>query len=186
VFRQSCSSGFQASPYATPGSSVCLSAVCVEAFRGNEIRHVICHENVARLRYSHSMRAISTLILLLASFPVVAQSADPHSIPAVDAGLGSCSADLTITDTANKPVYNAKIEVRVSYGRFHRMDLEVSTNIDGKARFTGIPANTRHGLLYQASEGDRAGNAFQDPSNKCNAQFTIVLRKSSQPPDPDQ
>lgn len=124
----------------------------------------------------------SILILLLTVAPLFAQkAADPHSVPAVDADLGPCSADFTIIDTDGKPVYNAKIDVRVSYGRFHRMDLEVGTNIDGKARFTGLPENPKHGFLFQASEGDRAGNAFQDPSSRCKADFSITLRKSNQP-----
>ena len=120
-------------------------------------------------------------ILLLV--PLAFSQADPHSIPAVDAGLGSCTSDFIVTGTDSKPIYNAKIDVRVQYGVFHRLDLEVATNIDGKARFTGLPSNPRRGLFYQASEGDRTGNAFQDPSTKCNAGFTVVLRKSTQPPD---
>jgi hypothetical protein len=125
-------------------------------------------------------------VLLLLTFgllcvPLSYSQANPHSVPSVDAELGPCSADLIITDTAGKQVYNAKINVRVQYGVFHRLDLEVATNIDGKARFTGLPTNPRHGLFYQASEGDRTGNAFQDPSTKCNAEFTIALRKSNQP-----
>ena len=136
----------------------------------------------ARLRYSHNMRlSILTLVLFVA--PLFAQqSPDPHSIPQVDAELGACSANLTITDTADKPIYNAQIEVRVQYGTFHRIDLTVNTNVDGRARFVGLPANPKRGYFYRASEGDRTGNAFQDPAQKCNAQFTVVLRKSTEPP----
>ncbi|HEY1676740.1 MAG TPA: hypothetical protein VGG04_03465 [Candidatus Sulfotelmatobacter sp.] len=109
-------------------------------------------------------------------------SPDPHSIPAVDAGLGDCSADFTITGADNKPLYNAKVATRVTYGFMgaHKLDLEVSTNIDGKARFTGLPGNLKHGLFFQASEGDRSGSAFDDPSQTCKAQFAITLRKPPQ------
>jgi len=90
-----------------------------------------------------------------------------------------------ITDTENKPVYNAKVSTRVTYGfmNSHKLDLEVGTNVDGRARFTGLPANLkRGGLFFQASEGDRSGNAFDDPSKTCKAQFTIALRKTSANP----
>jgi len=126
---------------------------------------------------------IKSFVLLLFLTPLVAQNApDPHSVPAVDAGLGSCSADFTITDTAGKPVYAAKINVRVSYGflNAHKLDLEVGTNIDGKARFSGLPSNLKHGLFFQASEGDRTGNAFDDPAVKCKADFAVTLRKTTQ------
>ena len=124
---------------------------------------------------------LAACILFLAS-PALssAQQADPHSTPAVDAGLGSCSADFTITGTDGKPVYAAKIAVRVQYGVFHRMDLEVGTNVDGKARFTGLPEKTRGGLFFRASEGDRTGSAFDDPSSTCKAQFAITLRRSTE------
>jgi hypothetical protein len=116
--------------------------------------------------------------------PVSAQNApDPHSIPVVDGALGPCAADFTVNDTSAKPVYNAKVSVRVHYGRFHKLDLEVGTNVDGKARFAGLPTNPRRGLFFEATEGERTGNAFQDPSSNCKAQFTVTLRKSSTTPD---
>jgi hypothetical protein len=59
----------------------------------------------------------------------------------------------------------------------HKLDLEVGTNVDGKARFTGLPNRIKNGLFFEASEGDRTGNAFDDVSKTCQAQFTIVLRK---------
>jgi hypothetical protein len=128
------------------------------------------------------------LLLIPLTLPARTQtnspSPDPHSIPSVDAGIGSCTADFTITDADNKPVYAAQIKVHIAYGfgSFHKLDLQVGTNADGKARFTGLPNRVkRGGLFFQASEGDRTGDAFDDPSKTCQAQFTVVLRK---PPTP--
>ena len=123
------------------------------------------------------------LLALLLTVPAVAQTPDPHSVPVVDGGIGPCTADFTITDTENKPVYAAKVKVRIAYGyaSARKLDLEVGTNVDGKARFTGIPDRLKHGLLFEASEGDRTGNAFDDPSKNCKAEFTVTLRKSSAP-----
>ena len=117
---------------------------------------------------------------LFATSQTSGSTPDPHSIPAVDAGLGTCSADFTVVDTTGKPVYAARISTRVNYGRFHKLDLEVGTNVDGKARFTGIPENVRRGLFFEATEGDRTGNAFNDPATKCKAEFTVTIRKSPQ------
>lgn len=113
-----------------------------------------------------------------------AQSPDPHSIPSVDGGLGSCSADFTITDNAGKPIYSATIKVHIAYGfgSFHKLDLQVGTNVDGKARFTGLPERVKRGLYFEASESDRSGEAFDDPEKTCKAQFTIALQKNSPPP----
>jgi len=121
------------------------------------------------------------LIFLALLIPALAQTPDPHSIPAVDAGVSSCSADFTITDINNKPIYAAKIKVHIAYGfaSMRKLDLEVGTNVDGKARFTGLPNRVKNGLFFEASEGDRTGNAFQDVSNTCQAQFTIALRKTT-------
>jgi|SRR5579862_1950320 len=122
------------------------------------------------------------LLLLLLMTPALAQTPDPHAVPVIDGGIGPCTADFTITDSEAKPVYAAKIKVHIAYGfgSFHKLDLEVSTNSDGKARFTGLPDRVKRGLYFEASEGDRTGEAFDDPSQTCKAQFPITLRKKPQ------
>lgn len=122
---------------------------------------------------------MKTLFLALLLSPAFAQAPDPHSIPAVDAGIGQCTADFTITDADNKPIYAAKVKVHIAYGfaGARKLDLEVGTNVDGKARFTGLPDRLKKGLFFEASEGDRTGTAFDDPSKTCQAQFTIAMRK---------
>jgi hypothetical protein len=126
------------------------------------------------------MKIVSCFILLM-SFSA-AQAPDPRSVPSVDAGLGECSADFTINDVENKPVYAAKVKVHIAYGFLsaRKLDLEVGTNVDGKARVSGLPERLKKGLFFEASEGDRSGNAFDDPSKTCKAQFTITIRKSLQ------
>jgi len=108
-----------------------------------------------------------------------AQKPDPKSIAEVDAGLGPCTADFTITDEAGAPVYAANIRVHLAYGfaNLHKFDLQVGTNANGKARFVGLPENSKQGLFFRASEGEREGSAFDNPAKTCKAQFTIVLRK---------
>ena len=124
------------------------------------------------------------LLALILAAPALAQKPDPKSIPVIDGGIGPCTADFTITDPDNKPVYLAKIKVHIAYGfaSAHKLDLEVSTKVDGKARFTGLPDRVKRGLFFEASESDRTGNAFDDPSKTCQAQLAITLRKPTTPP----
>jgi hypothetical protein len=122
-------------------------------------------------------------IFSFAMTPLAAQSSAPKpdskTIAEVDAGLGPCTADFTITDDAGQPVYAANVRVHIAYGflNLHKFDLQVGTNADGKARFIGLPETTKQGLFFRASEGDREGAAFDDPAKTCKTQFTIVLRK---------
>src|SRR5215813_10125766 len=123
---------------------------------------------------------MKTLVLaLLLATPPFAQTPHPPSIPPLDGGVGQCTADFTITDADNKPIYAAKVKVHIAYGfaSARKLDLEVGTNVDGKARFTSLPDRSKKGLFFEASEGDRTGTAFLDPSKTCQAQFTIALRK---------
>jgi hypothetical protein len=126
------------------------------------------------------MLLVLTVLIFLASGN--AQTPDPHAIPVIDGGLGPCTADFTINDSAAKPVYAAKINVHIAYGfaSVRKLDLEVSTNSDGKARFTGLPNRVKRGLFFEASESDRTASAFDDPSTTCQAQFTLALQKRSQ------
>ena len=128
-------------------------------------------------------RSLSTFFLIVSSLALAqstpAPSTDPKAVPVMDGGIGTCSADFTVTDGAGAPVYDAKIKVHIAYGFMYlrKLDLEVSTNVDGKARFTGIPDRLKRGLMFHASEGDRAGDAFDDPATTCKAQLTIALQK---------
>lgn len=128
-----------------------------------------------RLVFAFLVVAISTSAL--AQTPV-SPTPDPKAVPVLDGGVGPCSADFTITGADNKPVYAAKINVHIAYGFMNarKLDLEIGTNIDGKARFTGLPSRIKHGVYFHASAGGRTGEAFDDPANTCNAQFTIVLQ----------
>ena len=109
------------------------------------------------------------------------QGPDPKAVPVLDGGIGPCSADFTITDAAGAPVYAAKVKVHIAYGFMNarKLDLELGTNAEGKARFTGLPDRIKHGLYFHASEGDRTGEAFDDPANTCKAQFTVTLQKKN-------
>jgi hypothetical protein len=131
--------------------------------------------------------ALSTALLLaILSAPALpAQTSapvDPTTIPVIDGGIGPCSADFTVNDSAGAPVYDAKIHVHIAY-RFmslHKLDLEVGTNAAGKARFTGLPDKPKQGLFFRASKQDHEGSAFDDPAKTCTAEFTVTLNKKPQ------
>jgi hypothetical protein len=134
-------------------------------------------------RSASALVTLLALAILYGPHPAVAAApVDPKTIAEVDAGQGSCTADFTITDSADKPVYAASVRVRITYGflNLHKLDLEAGTNADGKARFIGLPEGPRQGFFFRASEGDREGSAFDNPAKTCKAQFTIVLRKKPQ------
>lgn len=125
------------------------------------------------------------ITLLAISLPTfsqnsIAPSPDPKSIPVIDGSLGPCSADFTVTDPSNSPVYDAKIRVHITYGfmNLHKLDLEIGTNGEGKARFIGLPDRIKHGFYFNTSHSDRAAETFYDPANTCKAQFTVTLEKT--------
>jgi hypothetical protein len=136
--------------------------------------------------------AAGCLLVLVGASGFVAASAsdnpaaDPHTIPVIDGGIGPCSATFTVKDAAGVPIYNSRIRVHISYGFIgaHKLDLEVGANIDGKARFTGLPNRVKQPMQFKASEGDREGEATVDPASGCRAQLEIVLKKT--PADPNQ
>jgi hypothetical protein len=112
-------------------------------------------------------------------------TSDPHSVPAVDGGIGPCSLEFTVKDEAGAPVYDSKIRVHIPCGHFHKLDLEVGTNADGKARFTGLPNRAKQPWQFWVSKEDREGSAVFDPAQGCRAERAITISKtaasSSQP-----
>ena len=113
------------------------------------------------------------------SKPAEAKTTDAKTVPVIDGAIGTCSVSFTVTDSAAAPVYDAKIHVRVAYGFMYlrKMDLEVGTNVDGKARFEGLPARTKDGLNFDATKTDTQGTAFVDPATTCKSDLTITLHK---------
>ena len=98
-------------------------------------------------------------------------------LPIIDARLGACAADFTVTDADGKPVYNATIRVRIRYGFMNvkRMDLEVGTNSDGKARVDGLPAKAKP-LAYEITRADKQAAVEQNLATSCKASYEVSLK----------
>ena len=126
-----------------------------------------------------SYSALLAALCMLLSFSCFAQTPDPHSIPSVDGGAGPCSVQFTVHDESGAAVYAAKVRVHFSYGFLgaHKMDLEVATNVDGKARFNGLPARAKIPLLFVATQNGKEADYNYDPGANCKAEQTLVLKK---------
>jgi hypothetical protein len=118
---------------------------------------------------------IAALLLFAALVYADNPSTPSKEVPMIDGEVGPCSVDFTVTDAADKPVYDAKIRVHIEHGflKIRKLDLEVGTNADGKARFQGLPHTGN--LFFQASKGKLKGVASVSPENDCHAKHTIVL-----------
>ncbi len=113
--------------------------------------------------------------LWLALCPLTIGAAD---VPVVSAELGPCSADFAVADSAKKPLYNAKIHVKIAYGFMSKrsQDLKIGTNSDGKARIEGLPDRLKKKPLeFQVSSGSQTKTVTQDPEVNCHASFDVVL-----------
>jgi hypothetical protein len=133
---------------------------------------------MARGHIACSLILLSSAFLAAQSQP--AASSDAHAVPVIDADAGSCSLELTVT-ADGKPVYAAAIKVHIAYGfgGFHKLDLQASTNVDGKVRFAGLPAKVRRPpLQFHASKDDLSGLVKYDPAAECKSQQEIALKKS--------
>ena len=95
----------------------------------------------------------------------------------ISARLGMCAADFTVKDAEGKPVYTAIVHVRVRYGFMNvkRMDLEVGTNSEGKARVEGLPAKAKP-LVYDITKADKKATAEQDLETSCQKTFEVSLK----------
>ncbi len=83
----------------------------------------------------------------------------------------------TVTDSASKPLFDAKIHVTIVYGFMNKRksDLEVGTDSDGKARIEGLPERVRKILEFKIRHGEKTKSVMHDPANECHATFTVVL-----------
>jgi hypothetical protein len=119
-------------------------------------------------------------LLVLAAPSFAADAPNPHEVPAVDGGLGPCSIEFTAKDSTGSPLYNAKVRVHIATGFLgvKKTDLEVGSNVDGKAKFTGLPDKTKFSLEFDAQQGELAGIFSWTPAKGCSPlQENITLKK---------
>ena len=120
----------------------------------------------------------AALLLSLAGGRLV--TARPVDVPVINAGLGPCTADFTVTDSDNKPVYNSKIHVTIKYGALGKrsQDLDIGTNSDGKARFEGLPEKLKKPPMeFKITSGDMSKTVPHDPATDCHPNFSVTLGK---------
>jgi len=121
---------------------------------------------------------IVTISLALAALAAQQPPDRPVSdLAVINARLGPCAADFSVTDADGKPVYAATVHVRVRYGfmSLKRMDLEVGTNSDGKARVEGLPAKAKP-LVYDVSKGTLKTTVEQNLTTECQGTYRLSLK----------
>jgi hypothetical protein len=117
----------------------------------------------------------------LAFFLLLALGGQPQTaevpVPTVDADLGPCSVDFTVTDQKFHPLYNAQIRVHFKYGFWgmKRMDLQIGTNSAGKARVKGLPTKLRHPPLDFVVTYGKASQDWYWTGLDCVDQTQVVL-----------
>ena len=119
------------------------------------------------------MRKLAILAAVMGAVWLAAQ--EKPEVPKVDGEAGACWVDFTVT-AEQKPVYNAKIHVLVRYGLVHKVDLEVGTNSDGKARVTGIPQKVKKPpLVFDIRKDHAVTTVSHDPASNCHASYDVAL-----------
>ena len=131
---------------------------------------------VARSRVIFWM--LATFLLCIAGAQSLA--GNPADVPSISGGLGPCTADFTIVDASNKPVFDAKIHTVVKYGFMSKRDtdLEVGTNSDGKARIEGLPEKLKKPPMeFTIRSGGGTKSVTNDPAANCHPTFTVTMGK---------
>jgi hypothetical protein len=123
------------------------------------------------------MKILSKLLLIPLLFAASTFPLAANDIPNISADAGPCSVDFTVQDGSHKPIYDAKIKVLVRYGfmSLRKIELEIGTNNDGKARLEGLPSRSKKPMEFRISHGQQTKTIEYDPSARCNANYTVTL-----------
>ena len=108
----------------------------------------------------------------------IALAGTQQEIPHIEADIGTCRALFTVRDGSQKPIYNAKVDVTIHYGFLNKrkLDLQVATNSDGKARVNGLPNFTKKPLDFVVHSGTVSTTVTDDPTATCDAKFDVTLK----------
>ncbi len=121
--------------------------------------------------------ACACFVVLFVAFDRDLRAGDQPEIPSINGSVGSCSALFTVLDAAKKPIYDAKINVviRYGFGGLHKVELQVGTNSDGKARVIGLPEKSKKPLEFHVRSGDLSKTVMVDATAKCESSVEVVL-----------
>jgi hypothetical protein len=113
------------------------------------------------------------LIVGLLGFATVCAAEEPQ----ISADIGPCWVDFTVTDTAKKPVYLAKIQTVIRYGFMskRKTELELSTDVNGKGKFTGLPQTAKKPIEFTISYKGESKTVTHDPGSNCHATVNVEL-----------
>jgi len=129
---------------------------------------------------TRSAFAFGILLAFFLCMPgAITLAGSPTDVPSITAGPGPCTADFLVVDATNKPVYDAKVHVKVMFGFMGKRntDLEIGTNSDGKAHFEGLPNKVKKPLEYTIKSGDLTKTVINDPAAECHPYFNVTLAK---------
>ncbi len=137
----------------------------------------VSHPTPHELQKGAALAALAFL-LIFGSSSTSWIAARATEIPVINGNLGPCTADFTVLDNANKPIYDAKVHVTVRYGFMskRKTDLEIGTNGEGKARIEGLPSKVKDPPLeFRVSSGEQSKTVTADPALDCHPSFTVAL-----------
>jgi len=131
------------------------------------------------LNWDAHLRVLIITSILSIMLSGTALTAQEQVIPVVDGQLGQCTADFTVKDKDNNPLYDAKIDITFRHGFFgvRKMSLQVGTNSEGRARVTGLPDKSKKTFQFIVAHGDLTETVLMSTADGCHAAFDIVLRR---------
>jgi serine/threonine protein kinase len=137
-------------------------------------------ENSAGSKAPAGSPAPSAATAAAAATPATKNAVEPSApanvpVPMVDARMGKCSAGFTVDDATGKPVANAQLSVAIRHGflRLQKTEVQIATNPQGEARFTGLPSDS--GLKFTVRAGANAKTVADNSSSVCDTHFNVTL-----------
>ena len=108
---------------------------------------------------------------------IMVSSARAADVPQISADIGPCWVDFTVTDAAKKPVYLAKIQTVIRYGFMskRKVELELSTDANGKGKFTGLPHEVKKPIEFTVTYKDQTKTVTHDPGTNCHQTMEVEL-----------
>jgi hypothetical protein len=91
--------------------------------------------------------------------------------------------DFVVTDASGKGLFDAKIRIQIKYrfAGFHKLELEVGTNSEGKARVEGLPERIKKTAAFTIRYAEQSKTVPYDPTANCHARHEVTLGEKQAP-----